>query len=291
MFEASVEDSKFVDHVQPVEGFGRKQGETVTLTRITAVTEPTDGVLTEGVKISEDDYALSTTSITVKEYGRAIPYTSLAADLSFWDLENGIQRGLRTQMTRTMDTAAAAGFKAAKIKYVPTGEATNNIATNGTAATQALANLNMWHIEQIHDYLFDTLLAEPFSGDTYLAICRTLALRGIMQDPEWAEWKKYTDPSAKFNGEVGQIEDIRFIKTNHNKALGKKGSSSVLGEAVFFGADAVAMAEVLTPELRAAMPGDYGRAQAVAWYGILAFGIIWDTGNAGQAKIVHVTST
>jgi len=137
LFEASVEDSHFVDHAQALESFGRKMGDTVTLTRITAVTEPTDGVLTEGVKISEDDYALSTTSITVKEYGRAIPYTSLAADLSFWDLENGIQRGLRTQMTRTMDTAAATAFKTAKIKYVPTGEASNNIATNGTAAVQA----------------------------------------------------------------------------------------------------------------------------------------------------------
>jgi hypothetical protein len=58
-----------------------------------------------------------------------------------------------------------------------------------------------------------------------------------------------------------------------------------------FGADACAMAEALTPELRAAIPQDFGRQKAVAWYGILAFDVIWDTGNAGQAKSVHVTST
>jgi hypothetical protein len=29
----------------------------------------------------------------------------------------------------------------------------------------------------------------------------------------------------------------------------------------------------------------------VAWYGIFQYGIIWDTGNAGEARIVHVTST
>ena len=51
------------------------------------------------------------------------------------------------------------------------------------------------------------------------------------------------------------------------------------------------MAEVLTPELRAEVKGDFGRARAVAWYGILNFGIIWDTANAGQARIVHVTSS
>jgi hypothetical protein len=47
---------------------------------------------------------------------------------------------------------------------------------------------------------------------------------------------------------------------------------------------------VIDPELRAAIPGDFGRQKAVAWYGILDFGVIWDTANPGEAKIVHVTS-
>jgi len=47
----------------------------------------------------------------------------------------------------------------------------------------------------------------------------------------------------------------------------------------------------MSPELRAAIPGDFGRSKAVAWYGILEFDIIWDTGNPGEARIVHVAST
>jgi hypothetical protein len=39
------------------------------------------------------------------------------------------------------------------------------------------------------------------------------------------------------------------------------------------------------------VPEDYGRSKGVAWYGIFEFGLIWDTGNAGEAKIIHVTST
>jgi len=291
IFEAATENSVFMDHTQGVEGFGRKQGETVTLTRLAAVTEPTSGKLTEGERIPEDTYSITTTSITVSEYGRSIPFTSLAEDLSFIDLENNIQSGLRNQMTRTLDSVVATAFKTAKIKYAPTGEASNNIATNGTFGTAATANMNLWHVEQIRDYLFDTLFAEPTSGGDYVGVFRTLGLRGIKQDPAWEEWKKYNDPAAKFNGEVGRIEGIRFVETNHNNALGKVGTSSVLGEGVIFGSDAVALAEVLTPELRAAIPQDFGRSKAVAWYGILEAGIIWDTGNAGQAKIVHVGST
>ena len=280
-----------MDHAVPVAGFGRKQGENVTLTRITAVTEPTDGKLTEGVRIPEDTYALTTTTIQVSEYGRAIPFTSFAEDLSFLNLEEGIQKALRNQMERTLDSAAATAFKATKIKYALTGLASNNITTNGTFGAASTANMNLFHVEEIRDYLFDTLFAEEAPGGGYVGIFRSLGLRGIKRDPAYDQWHIYTDPQAKWNGEIGRLESIRFIESNHNKALGKVGTSSVLGEGVVFGADAVAMAEVMTPELRAAMPQDFGRSLAVAWYGIFEWGLIWDTGNAGQAKVVHVGST
>lgn len=291
IYEAAVADSKFMDFVRPIEGFGKKKGETVTLTRIAALTEPTDASLSEGERIPEDEFSVTTTSITVSEIGRAVPYTSLADDLSFFDLENPIQNKLKEQMTLVMDTKAAAAFKTAKVKYIPTGAATSTFDTDGTASTAATNNMNFFHAEEIVDYLYDTLFCQPYEGDDYIGIFRTLALRGIKRDTDFETWNKYTNPQAKYNGEVGRIENIRFIGTNHSQALGKIGTSSVLGEGVVFGADAVAVAEVETPELRAAMPTDFGRSKAVAWYGILEFGLIWDTANAGEAKVVHVASS
>ena len=279
-----------MDHVQPIESFGKKMGENVLLTRIQNITEPTDIDLTEGIRIPEDQYSISTTSITVTEVGRAVPFTSFAEDLTFFDLENSIQRKLRDQMTLGLDTKTATAFKTAQVKYVPTGLTSNNITTNGTAGAQATANMNVFHVEEIRDYMFDTLHTPMINGN-YVSIFRTLGLRGIKRDPAWEEWHKYTDPAAKFNNEIGRIEAVRFIETNHANALGKVGASSVLGEGVVFGEDGVAMAEAETPELRAAIPQDFGRSKALAWYGILEFGIIWDTGNAGEARIVHVTST
>lgn len=290
LYLAALENSTFMDHVQPIEGFGKKQGENVTLTRIQNITEPTSIDLTEGVRIPEDDYSITTTSITVVEIGRAVPFTSFAEDLSFFDIENSIQNKLTEQMRLGLDTKVATAFKTAQVKYVPTGLTSNNITTNGTAGAAATANMNVFHVEEIRDYLFDTLHTPQVDGN-YIGIFRTLGLRGIKRDPAWEEWHKYTDPAAKFNNEIGRIEEVRFIETNHNRALGKVGTSSVLGEGVVFGMDGVAMAEAETPELRAAMPQDFGRSKAVAWYGILEFGIIWDTGNAGEARIVHVTST
>ena len=78
---------------------------------------------------------------------------------------------------------------------------------------------------------------------------------------------------------------------NHTNALsGSKGSGSVLGEALIFGDDAVTMAIVEDPELRAAIPADFGREKAVAWYGVLEFGLVWDTSSDGEARVIRVTS-
>lgn len=292
LYMAALENAVFMDFVQGVDGYGRKKGDTVTLTRIATISEPTSPDLTEGERIPEDSYSISTTSITVTEIGRSVPFTSFAEDLTFFDLDNGIQRRLRDQMRLSLDTKAATAFKTAKIAYTPTGVAAGTFDTDGTTTTTATANWNVFHIEEVRDYLFDTLQTPPWQGDDYMAIFRTLGMRGIKRDPAWEEWHKYTDPQAKFNNEIGRIENVRHLETNHANALAKKGTSSVLGEGVVFGQDAIAMAEVLTPEIRAQVNvgHDFGRSNAAAWYGILNFGIIWDTANAGEARIVHVDS-
>jgi N4-gp56 family major capsid protein len=210
-----------------------------------------------------------------------------------FNTENIVQRTLKDQMKLVMDGAASAAFRSssAKIKATPLTAGSIQFGTAGVAPATALANLNVYHVEEIRDYMFGTLRIPAYEGDDYIAIVSTRAKRGVISDPSWETWHKYTDPTAKYNGEIGRIENIRFIETNNFSAISNLvGSSTALGEAVFFGADAVAMAVVQDPELRAMIPGDYGRQKGVAWYGIAEWGVIWDTANAGEARIVHVTS-
>jgi N4-gp56 family major capsid protein len=287
LYRASVAESVFADFARPIEGFGKKMGESVTLTRVAALTQPASAALSETERIPED---VLTISITVGEYGRSVPFTSFAQDLSMFDLENPIQSTLRDQMKLELDRIFSTAAKTASVKYAPTGLASNNITTNGTFGAAATANMNVFHCEEIRDYLFDTLFVPPYEGEDYVGIFRTLGLRGIKRDPAWEEWHKYTNPAAKYNSEVGRLENIRFVETNNSGALGKVGTSSVLGEGVVFGKDFLALAEVQAPELRAAIPQDYGRAKGVAWYFIGNAGLIWTTGNSGQAKGLHVGS-
>ncbi len=291
---AAIPETRFMQFVSTEPGYGKKKGESITLTRVSNTAVPTSARLTEGVPVPEDEITLSTVAITVSEWGRAVPYTSLAEDLSKFDPHNIIQRELMKQMRRSLDGAAADVMTSTsvKVKAIPTGVAALTMDTDGTASTAATANLNVYHVEQIRDYMFSTLNVPEYSGDDYIALVSTKAKRGLVSDPAWEEWKKYTDPSAKFNSEIGRLENIRFIEINSTAALsGSLGTSSVLGEAIFFGEDFCSMVVAEDPELRLGVEGDFGREKSVAWYGVLEFGIVWDTATAGEARGVHVTSS
>lgn len=290
LYQAAIANTLFVEHASPIGGFGKNKGETVTLKRIKALTEPTSPVLSEGVRIPEDTLTINTTSLTVQEIGRAVPYTSLSDDLGAVDMENAIQKELRRQMQLSLDTLAATAFKSTLIKYIPTGVASRTINADGTTAA-GNTPLNAYHLEEIRDYLATTLFA-PKIGDSYIGIFAQKSTRGVKRDPAWDEWHKYTDPQARWNNEIGRWEDIRILECTHTNALSNtKGTGSVIGEGVVFGDDSVVLAEVITPELRAGIPADFGRSRTVAWYGVLKFGLVWDTGNAGEAKVVHYTSS
>lgn len=291
---AAIAEAKFMQFVKPEEGYGKKKGESVTITRVSNISVPTTDVLDELERIPEDSLSLSTQAVVVAERGRAVPYTKLSQDLSHFDLGSAIQKKLKDQLKLSMDKAAAAKFKAGQILAVPTGISETTFETDGAVSNTAASNLNMYHVESIRDYMYGTLNIAPFSGDDYVAVIITQAKRGLMRDPAWVDWKKYTDPDAKFNGEIGRIENIRFVETNYTSSLSQSlGTGSVLGEGVFFGEDPVVMAVAEDPHLIAEenVGSDFGRAKSVAWYGIYGFGQIWsDSANAGEARVVYMTS-
>lgn len=288
---AAIAETKFMQFVNVEPGYGKKKGESITMTRVSNMSVPTNARLSENSRIPEDNVSVSTVSITVAEWGRAVPYTDLAVQLSSFNVEDAIQRALKDQMKLVVDGAVAAAFKTCKVKAIPTGVSSITFDTDGTASTTASANLNVYHAEQIRDYMYGTLNIPPYEGDDYVGLVTTKGKRGIISDPTFMDWTKYTTPEKKYNSEIGRIESTRWVEINNFSALTNGvGTGSVLGEAVVFGADAVVMAVAEDPELRAGIPGDFGRQKSVAWYGIMEFGVVWDTANAGEARIVHVTS-
>jgi N4-gp56 family major capsid protein len=293
--EASIADALFMRFVSPEPGYGRGRGDSITITTIKNLTEPTNATIREGERVPIDRLQQGTVTITVEEMGRGVEFDQKVALLAHYDPADKIQKALRRQLKLVMDTAAAAAFKASELVAIPTSLTGITWDTNGVpVSTPGLQNMTVNHVKVIRDYMSDTIhIPGRGNGERYACIISTKAARGLKNDPEFLAWRSQipeTNRSAFENSKIGTIENIDFFESNHTAALSNsEGTSSVVGEAVFFGDDAVAMAVAQDPELRAAAAADFGRARAVAWYGILAFGLTNDTANDGEAKVVYFT--
>lgn len=293
VYRAAIAQTKVMQFLPEVEGgFGENMGESVTLIRAANITEPTSAVLEETLAIPEDPFSISTTSITLQEIGRKIVWTRRASQRAPFDMPEVAIEKLRDQLALVLDALAIAAFTGAQIKAIPDAEASLTFDTDGTPSTAATVNLNYFHVEQVRDYMFSTVHAPTFEGDEYFCLAATKALRGLKQDPKFEVWNRYTTPERKANGEVGKIEGIRFIEVNNTNVLSAtKGTGSVLGEAVFFGRDAVRMAAAVQPEIFREIPQDGGRQNVAGWYGDIGFGEVFPTSNDGEARIIHLTSS
>ena len=293
VFKAAIAETKVMQFVPEIEGgFGENMGESATMIRASNIDQPTSAVLEELLPIPEDDYSISTAQINLQEIGRKVKWTSRAAHRAPFDMPMVVQDKLKDQLSLVLDKLAIAAFTSCKIKAIPTGEAELTFDTDGTASTPATVNGNYYHVEQIRDYLYSTLNAPTFASDEYFSLASTKFLRGLKQTKEFEVWNRYTTPEMKATGEVGKIEGIRFIEVNNVNTLSASlGTNSVLGEAVFFGSDAVRMAAAVMPEIFREQPKDGGRLHCAGWYGDIGFGEVFPTANAGEARIVHVTSS
>jgi N4-gp56 family major capsid protein len=282
--EAAIADAQFMRFARPEPNFGKGKGQSVTITRVFP--------LALAARVSELDRlpsgrpAIDTKSITVSEWGFKIPMTEFEKNLTHFDLSNQFQRVLRDQMKLTMDDMVADAFKLTPIKYTP--QTTGGVINTASTFSTANANLSIADLRTIHDYLRG-LKAPKYKNGKYVGILSTRAARGIKNDPEYKDWQAPTGSGPFMDARLRDVEGFMLIETNNTDSLDDTmGTGSVLGEAVFFGEDPVALATVDEPELRAGIPEDLGRFRDVGWVGTLEAGLVWDL--ASYARVIHVGS-
>lgn len=282
---AAVADAQFAAFARPESGFGKGKGQSITITKIFPL--PLATRVSEIERLPSGRPAIDTMQIVVSEWGFKIPMTEFEKNLTFFDLTNPFQAVLRDQMRLTMDDMTADAFKTTLIKYTPV--TTGGVfSTNGTAGATADTNLGIPDLREIYDELRD-LKVPTYRNGKYIGILSTKAARGIKNDPEYKDWQAPTGSGPFMDARLRDVEGFILIETNHSTALSNAlGTGSVLGEAVFFGADSVALASVMEPELRAGIPEDLGRFRDTGWVGEVESGLIWT--EADYSRVIHVTS-
>lgn len=60
--------------------------------------------------------------------------------------------------------------------------------------------------------------AEPI-GDSFIGIIHPDVAYDLMNDPKWVNVKSYADPEGIYAGEIGKIENVRFVETTEAKVF------------------------------------------------------------------------
>lgn len=282
----AIEDAQFMRFARAEPGYGKKSGDTVTITRILKL--PLAGRVGETDRLPSGRPAIETKSVTVSQWGFKMPMTQFEEHLTYFNLMDPFQASLRDQMTLTMDKMVADAVKLTPIKYVPTSSG-GTITTNGAASGVSDRNLGVQDLRRIHDYLHGDLKAPTYKSGKYIGILSTRAARGIKNDPEYKDWQAPTSSAPLMNGQLKDIEGFTLLETNNfNSLLNLVGTSTTTGEAVFFGADAVGLLRVMDPEIRAGLPEELGTFREVGWVGTIEAFQVWE--KASLARVMHVSS-
>ena len=67
------------------------------------------------------------------------------------------------------------------------------------------------------------LNAAPIKG-SYVGIIHPDCAYDLMSDPKWVNVKTYSDPEGIYNGEIGKIENVRFVESSEAKIFEDEGA-------------------------------------------------------------------
>lgn len=244
------------------------------------------GALKEGTRMTAQALSSTMKHITVGERGNAVSVSELSLKSSFTDIMADATNLLARDVAITLDC---------ELRDALLNGVTNTIYGRAgktdakVTARHELTETKTLSVATIKDAveILATNNTPKFDGNYYVCFVHPHQSRELRDDNAWIEASKYGAPEQLFNGEIGRIDDVRFIETTimpngvapegdeaYSAELrvgaGSLGSENKVDvfQSVLFGEDTFGYAIGLPVELRDNGVTDFGREHALAWYAI-----------------------
>lgn len=257
-------------------------GETVTFLRYNPLTR--GSALAESAKLETETMSTTTVGITVTEHGKAVQVTQklkhMAQDALLDRAAMLLGRNYATERDNMLRTAL---LTSTQVLYGKGKADRANLLADSymdVDAVRAMAEL------------LATNKAPKF-GDAYIAFIHPHQARYLRKDSDWQAAAQYNDPSLLLKGEIGRLEDIRFIQTTNITKI-KVNTQDIWADGADTGVNTSVAANTVTDVYQAIFCGDYGlglaeslpvslreddntnfqRFQSLAWYDISGAGLI-----------------
>lgn len=255
--------------------------------------------LAENESMPESGFTIRQGSLTVTEFGQAVPYTAKLTSLAKKDVVNIIDKALKNDCRLCMDAEAYLQFDATPLTVAPTGGTSTTAVTLETTGCTVTNNVELGkgHLKAISDTMKERNIP-PYIGDDYAAIGHPTTWRTVKNDLEAIHLYTETGLGRIMRGEIGRYESIRMIEQNSIPKGGAVDSTTFdpvqnvadawnngkSSWAFFFGEDTVTEAICIPEEIRAKLAGDYGRSKGIAWYYLGGYGLVHS--DATNARII-----
>jgi len=246
------------------------------------------GPIGEMQRMPETSFSIQQRSMTIQEYGNSVPFTEKVERLGEHDVKDVIDQTLRDDARKTLDRMAGYQLFRTPLRVAPTGgNSTTSVTLSTNGATGITNNTPMVnnHVKAIVDLMKERNIP-PYEGDDYLSIGHPTTFRPFKNSLEGIHQYTQSGVEMIYAGEVGRYESCRFIEQNempkghaNDAAFSTSMGANYIYDAVddpwnnaqsswaiFFGADTFIEAPSVPEEIRAKLPQDFGRDNAVAYY-------------------------
>lgn len=242
------------------------------------------GALTEMTSMQTQALSGSTKQITVSEYGNAVAVSELLVQSSFDDIMASATTLLGRDYAMVVDC---------ELRDVALSGTNRVYASNGTEKVTSREGITaecIMKVSTVKDAIeiLSTNNAPKAAGGAYwICFVHPHQSRGLRDDSAWINASNYGAPEQLFTGEIGRIDDCRFIETTLmcNGAAAEsdpaydaelKAGTVPVYQSVLFGDAYYGIAFSLPVELRDNGVEDFGRKRSLAWYAIFGVGKLHD---------------
>lgn len=240
------------------------------------------GALTEMTNMTTQALSGSTKQITVQEYGNAVSVSELLVQSSFDDIMASATTLLGRDYAMVVDC---------ELRDAALGNSNYVVYAGGKKTRAELTSADTFKVAVLKDAIeiLATNNAPKYANTNWICFVHPHQSRGLRDDNAWINASNYGAPEQLFTGEIGRIDDTRFIETTLMcngacastdpafEASLKKGAEGApadcdVYQAVVFGDAYYGIAFSLPVELRDNGVEDFGRKRSLAWYAIFGVG-------------------
>lgn len=243
------------------------------------------GSLQEMQNMSTQALSGSMKQITVQEHGNAVSNSELLIQSSFDDIMATTTTLLGRDYALVMDC---------ELRDVALS-GTNIVYGGGKASRSEITEADKLQVATIKDAIeiLATNNAPKYANMYWICFVHPHQSRDLRDDNAWINASQYGAPEQLFTGEIGRIDDTRFIETTlmcngkagvndpaHKEYLVKgyaedgDALATDVYQAVIFGDQYYGIAWSLPVELRDNGVEDFGRKRSLAWYAIFGTGLL-----------------